>query len=296
MSLEYLIFWTRETVSNISRNRLMSLLAITTVTVGLFILGAFFLVLANLQAAVAKETHKLDIVVFLKADVTPERRKQIYDATRISQVKDLQIVPKAQVLKEVQRKWPDIPMADFADDNPLSDEIRIKLKNPEDIFAVQKYFSSIDGVLKTRRDDEPVRQLLAVNRFLMVAGFASLVILGMACLLIIHNAIRLTIFARRREIRIMELVGATAWFIRVPFLLEGIIYGIAWAVVAATVLGAVWMAAVRASSPLVGLLLPLANSGVLQQCLVLMLGAGLLFGLLGSWASLARSIGKAVHI
>src|SRR5215210_6207056 len=125
MSLEYMMFWTRETVSNIGRNRLMSLLAITTVTVGLFILGAFFLVLANLRAAVAKETHKLDIVVFLKADVTPERRKQIYEATRISQVKDLQIVPKAQVLKEVQRKWPDIPMADFADDNPLSDEIRI---------------------------------------------------------------------------------------------------------------------------------------------------------------------------
>jgi cell division transport system permease protein len=274
----------------------MSLLAITTVTVGLFILGAFFLVLANVQAAVAKETHKLDIVVFLKADITPERRRQIYEATRISQVKDLQIVPKAQVLKEVQRKWPDIPMADFAEDNPLNDEIRIKLKNPEEIFAVQKYLNGIEGVLKTRRDDEPVRQLLAVNRFLMVAGFASLVILGMACLLIIHNAIRLTIFARRREIRIMELVGATAWFIRVPFLLEGIIYGIAGAAVAATVLGAVWMAAVRTSSPLVGLLLPLANSGVLQQCLALMLGAGLLFGLLGSWASLSRSLGKAMHV
>jgi cell division transport system permease protein len=296
MFLEFLMFWTRETISNIGRNRLMSLLAITTVTVGLFILGSFFLVLANVRTTVAEETHKLDIVVFLKADITPERRKQIYEATRIPQVRDLQIVTKAQALKEVQRKWPDIPMADFAADNPLSDELRIKLKNPEEIFAVQQYLSSLDGVLKTRRDDEPVRQLLAINRFLTVAGLVSLVIMGMACLLIIHNAIRLTIFARRREIRIMELVGATAWFIRVPFLLEGIIYGIVGAVVAAAIIGGVWLAAVRTPSPLVGLLLPLANSGVLQECLALMLGAGLLFGLLGSWVSLSRSMGKAAHV
>src|SRR3712207_6740849 len=102
MLLEFLMFWTRETISNIGRNRLMSVLAITTVTVGLVILGAFFLTLTNLRAAVAKETRKLDIVVFLKADITAQRRDELLKAARIPQVAKVQFVSKTQALNEMQ--------------------------------------------------------------------------------------------------------------------------------------------------------------------------------------------------
>jgi cell division transport system permease protein len=303
MPIEFLSFWLRETISNISRNRLMSLVAITTTTVGLFILGTFFLTLANLRAAVDRETTKLDIVLFLKADLTPERRKAIYEGARIPQAQDVQFVSKEQALKEMQKKWPDIPMADFKNDNPLSDEIRIKLKkeNLSEILAVQNYLATIDGVIKSRRDDEPVKNLLRISSFLAIAGVICLLVLGMGILLIIHNAIRLTIFARRREIRIMELVGATAWFIRIPFLLEGTLYGLAGATVAATILGVLWIAIARTSSELVRMLAPLSAGGfgatsIWWQCTAIMLLAGLLFGLIGSWASLSRSLGKAAHI
>jgi cell division transport system permease protein len=303
MPIEFLSFWLRETISNIARNRLMSLVAITTTTVGLFILGTFFLTMSNLRAAVDRETTKLDIVLFLKADISEVRRKQIFEGSRVPQVDDVQFVSKGKALKEMQKKWPDIPMADFAKDNPLSDEIRIKLKKeylPE-ILKVQSYLSSIDGVLKTRRDDEAVKNLLQINSFLAIAGSICLLVLGMGILLIIHNSIRLTIFARRREIRIMEMVGATAWFIRIPFLLEGIIYGLVGAALASAILGALWLAVVRTDWQLVRMLAPLASNGiglgsVWWQCTGILLLAGLMFGLIGSWASLSRSLGKAAHI
>ena len=296
MPIEYLSFWLRETLSNVGRNRLMSLVAITTTTVGLLILGTFYLTLANLRTAVDRETHKLDIVVFLSNNISQQRRLQLYNAARMPQVKDLHIVTRDRVLLQMRRELPDIPVADFKNDNPLKDELRIKLKNPEDIIAVQSYLATLKGVDKVRRDDEVVRNLLRINRFLAISSLVATFVLGMAILLIIHNSIRLTIFARRREIRIMELVGATAWFIRVPFLLEGLVYGLAGSAIAACCLGVVWLGISRSNWPLVQLLLPLIGTDIWLKCTLVLAGAGLGFGLFGSWASLSRSLGRAAHI
>ena len=296
MPIEYLSFWLRETLSNVSRNRLMSLVAITTTTVGLLILGSFYLTLANLRAAVDRETQKLDIVVFLRNDISKERRLELYQAARIPQVSRLNIVTRDIVLKQMRKDLPDIPVEDFKNDNPLKDELRIKLKNPENIIAVQKYLASMKGVDKVRRDDEVVRNLLRINRFLAISSIVATLVLGMAILLIIHNSIRLTIFARRREIRIMELVGATSWFIRVPFLLEGIIYGLAGAAIAATCLTVAWMAVQHSNWSLLPLLLPLIGTNIWLKCTAVLTIAGAVFGFVGSWASLSRSLGRAAHI
>ncbi|MDQ3813494.1 MAG: permease-like cell division protein FtsX [Armatimonadota bacterium] len=296
MLFEYLMFWTRETLSNIGRNRLMSALAVSTVTIGLFILGAFFLALANVQTAADNLTQKLDLVVILEKDITPTRRKEIYNAAHIPQVADLQFVSKSQALKEMQRAMPKIPVSDLENDNPLGDELRIKLKNSQDIISVRNYLKSMNGVADTLSDVDLVRKLTAINHYLKIAGSVTLVVLGLAILLIIHNAIRLTIFARRREISIMELVGATSWFIRVPFLLEGILYGVLGAVAAVAVLSPLFTALARRLPEWLQPLLPLAQSDILWQCGGWMLLTGLIFGLAGSWISLSRSIGKAAHV
>ena len=290
--MESLQFWLRETLDNIARNRLMSLLAVSTVTIGLFILGAFYLSISNLQTAVSQTTQKLDIVVFLERDISPKRRLEIYNAARMPQVADLEIVMASAALKDLKKTYTDLPIDDFGKTNPLSDELRIKLKNPDDLFKVRDYLGSLQGVkdVKNQREaDEAVKRLLALNRFLTVAGLVALLILGMAILLIIHNAIRLTVFARRREIRIMQLVGATPGFIRVPFLLEGLFYGFVGALISALALGPLYLLASSNPAPLVKSLLPLAPAAVLGPCLGLMLLAGLFFGLVGSWMSLNPS-------
>lgn len=296
MTSEFFSFWTRETISNIRRNRLMSLLSISTVTIGLFILGMFYLTLNNLRALVHSQTQKLDLTLVLERDITPQRRKEIYEAARIPQVADLQFASKAQVLQQWQKEYPDIPVQDFRNNNPFGDELRIKLKDPNTILQVSKYLNGIEGVQKTREEMGPVRKLLAINWFLGVAGFVTLFVLGMAILMIIHNAIRLTVFARRREIRIMELVGATPWFIRIPFLLEGIVYGVTGAGFAAVVLCTLFFSVARLDVEIIRALWLLRDPSVLAACVAWITIAGLCFGLIGSWLSLSRSIGKAAHI
>jgi cell division transport system permease protein len=129
-----------------------------------------------------------------------------------------------------------------------------------------------------------------------VAGLIALWVLGLAILLIIHNAIRLTIFARRKEIHIMELVGATHWFIRIPFLLEGVFYGAIGAIVASLVLSPLYAGLTRALAPWAQALLPLEQAASITQCVGLMFMAGLFFGLIGSWFSLNRTWGETSHI
>jgi len=294
MLSEFLMFWLRETASNIRRNRLMSLLAITTSAVGLSILGTFYLLTNLTRATVEESTQKIDLVIFLHNDISPARSRQIFQASRIPQVKTVEFVSREQALRAIKRDFPTLPVEDLKGrDNPLSDELRLKLRNPNDVFKVRAYMSSIKGVIETRTPeaDSVVRALLAFNRFLTVAGMVALGVLGLAILLIIHNAIRLTIVARRREMRIMELVGATHTFVSVPFLCEGLIYGVSGATVAAVLLSIMHSGLIRV---LVAwrLPVPLSQGAVLGDCILLTLGAGALFGLLGSWFSLLRSSNK----
>ncbi len=288
-------FWARETISNIRRNRLMSLLAVSTVTVGLFVLGSFYLAWGSVQSTVGAQTKKLDLVVILDRNVTVERRKQLYEAARSTNLQKLTFVSKDKALRDMGHELEGIPIDDLRKDNPLGDELHLQLKNPEDIFRVRDFMASLKGVQSIRNpaEDKAVGYLLSINRLVKIAGAIAFVVLGIGILLIIHNAIRLTIFARRREIRIMELVGATSWFIRVPFLMEGLIYGLTGAVYAGGALFFLYAAAVRSGTPVLDLILPVNPMLLMWQCLGWLAVAGVFFGLAGSWLSLSRSMGKA---
>ena len=284
--MEQFQFWTREALGNVRRNRVMSLLAVSTVTIALFILGAFFLTLSNLRAAVSAQTQKLDLVVVLDKNVTAERRRQIFDAARMPQVKKLDIVMASQALERYGREM-NIPVDDLQAANPLGDELHVQLKNPDDFFAVRNYLAGIRGVESVQNSDadKAAQKLLQINRWLSIGALVALAILSAAILLIIHNAIRLTLLARRREIRIMQLVGATNGFIRVPFLLEGLFYGVAGAAIAAAALGLIYGVMMANSSPLVREILPLAPATIVGSCAALLLLAGSVFGGLGAWIS-----------
>ena len=284
--MEQLQFWGREALDNIRRNRVMSLLAISTVTIALFILGAFFLTISNLRAAVGAQTQKLDLVVVLQKGIAPARRLEIYNAARMPQVKKLDIVMASQALKKYGREL-QMPVDDLLKDNPLGDELHVELKNPDDFFAVRNYLASLQGVASVQNSDadHAAQNLLEINRLLSLGALVALAVLGLAILLIIHNAIRLTLLSRRREIRIMQLVGATNGFIRVPFLIEGLFYGVAGAGIAALGLVLVYGLCARNSTPIVSALMPLAPSAIAPACVGLLLAAGTLFGTLGAWIS-----------
>ena len=279
-------FWTREALDNVRRNRVMSLLAISTITIALFILGAFFLSISNLRAAVSAQTQKLDLIVVLEKGVTPARRKQIYNAARMPQVKKLDIVMASQALEKYGREF-EMPVDDLKQSNPLGDELHLQLRDPDDFFPVRNYMAKLQGVESVQNSaaDKAAQKLLQINRWLAIGALISLAILGVAILLIIHNAIRLTLFARRREIRIMQLVGATNGFIRVPFLLEGLFYGVVGAAVAAVVLSAIYALTSANASQLAREIMPLTPGDIIGTCAAWLLLAGTTFGALGAWIS-----------
>lgn len=284
--MQQLQFWTREALDNVRRNRVMSLLAISTVTVALFILGAFFLTLSNLRAAVSTQTQKLDLVVVLEKGVTPERRKELFDAAQMPQVKKLDIVMASQALEKYGREF-DMPIEDLKQANPLGDELHLQLHNPDDFFAVRNYLAKLQGVESVQNSDadNAAQKLLQINRWLAIGALIALAILGVAILLIIHNAIRLTLFARRREIRIMQLVGATNGFIRVPFLLEGLFYGVVGAAIAAIALSAIYALTSANASQLALEIMPLTPGAIIGTCTAWLLLVGTIFGALGAWIS-----------
>ena len=281
-------FWLREAVGNVRRNRLMSLLAISTVTLALFILGAFFLTLSNLRAAVAAQTQKLDLIVVLDKNISAHRRREIYQAARVPQVKKLDIVLASQAL-ELYGRETGTPIDDLRQNNPLGDELHVQLRDPDSFFAVRDYLARIAGVesIQNSDADNVAQNLLQINRWLAIGAAISLAILSAAILLIIHNAIRLTLLARRREIRIMQLVGATNGFIRVPFLLEGLFYGLVGAVIAAIGLTIIYGLAQSNASPLALEIMPLAPNVIVGPCAGWLLLAGTSFGALGAWISFA---------
>ena len=297
MPLEFLTFWLRETFSNLARNRLMSLLAMSTVTIGLIILGGFYLTWTQVRAMVDTQTRKLDISVILEPNISAQRRHEIFEACRISQVADVKFVSKDQALREMHRDTPGIPIDDLLKDNPLGDELRISVKDPQTIPAVRAYLNTLrgKGVVETLSEIDFVNKLLQINRMLTIFGSLALLVLGLGILAIIYNTIRLTIHARRREIRIMELVGATRGFIRVPFVLEGIVLGLAGSLIAAALLASLYSAAGNMVPPTLQLLIPLAKVDVMRRCALGMILSGLVFGFVGSSLSLERSISKVAQ-
>ena len=286
-------FWLREARANIWRNRLMSSLAISTVTIALFILGAFFLSISNLRAAVAAQTQKLDLIVVLEKGVTPQRRREIFQAARVKQVKKLDIVMASQALEKYGREFK-MPIDDLKEANPLGDELHVKLRNSDDFFAIRNYLAKIKGVASVQNSDadKAARKLLEIKRWLGIGALVSLALLSAAILLIIHNAIRLTLFARRREIRIMQLVGATNGFIRVPFLLEGLFYGVVGATLAASGLATIYGVTSANASQLTREITPLAPLAIVAACAAWLLLAGATFGALGAWLSFQSGSGE----
>ena len=129
----------------------------------------------------------------------------------------------------------------------------------------------------------------------MLEAVVALLVLGLGILAIIYNTIRLTVHARSREIRIMELVGATRGFIRVPFVLEGILLGLAGSILAAVLLASFYTAAENMIPEAIQRLIPIAKVDVMRRCVTGMVLSGFAFGLFGSIFSLERSISKVAQ-
>jgi len=226
MKLSMVEFQLQQTWQAIRRNGLMSLAASSNMTVALAVLSAFFLASYNLQHMAALEARKASITVEVAPDADPgEIERRLLGDERVKQTL---YVTADEALQDLAKRygWDFQSLKELG--NPLPDSIVVTVHDPQDIAAVAADAARIEGVPEggVRYGGQVTDKLLVLARGIRTSGLVLAVLMGFGTLLIVSTTIRLTIYARRREIRIMQLVGATNWFIRLPFLVEGAFHGV----------------------------------------------------------------------
>jgi len=297
MSLRSIEFHFVEAMTNIRRNGLMSISAVTNSAACLFVLGAFLVGwwnLARLHQRVASETR---VLVFMRSGVGVDKAEAaaVALAERLPRViKSYKIVTPEEGLNRVCQSLGIQPDEALRKRNPVPASIEIELARPQEYGVVVEAASDSELVDEVRAGQKVLENLMALKRLGMAVGAALVFLLGAAALLTISNTIRLTIYARRREIDIMQLVGATQSFIRAPFTLEGMFHGVAGATVGGAILIAsyvnlrLWVTSDQSLLPFLESLLSVGTVSDLALCWGVLLAAGAAFGAMGSWLSVTR--------
>jgi cell division transport system permease protein len=291
MKFSNLGFFLREAFKNLRLNLLMSVTAVTTTAVCVLILGVAMLVSAHVEGVIRNVGQDVTITAFFPENASQETMdKALSSVQSYPEVSESTYVSKEEALerfKETFADQPDIAQGISSDVLPAS--IEVQLNDSRDSNAVADKLRA-EGF----QDDEISYPQQTVDRLNQITGYiiwslriATLLFL-VASILLIFNAIRLSIFARRKEIEVMKLVGASDSFVRTPFLLEGLVQGLIGAALAALVV--VWMNAAFVGWAHENLPFFPISSNAVNTLLVLLvlLTVGVAIGIAGSFFSVRR--------
>jgi cell division transport system permease protein len=239
-------FFLAEAWRSIRANAAVSVAATVTVLIAVFILGAFIPSFLYVQSTVDSQKEKVDIDAFIADTATVPQveglRTQLAALQTQGQIREFSYVSKDDALTELRGRLKDPSILEELPSNPLPAKFNIKPTDPDNAQAIIDQIAdsaAIDPELGISYGKETADRLLSVARFIQWAGLGLITILLVASILLIGNTIRLSIFARRREVEVMKLVGATNWFIRWPFVIEGVICGLIGAILSVALLWAV---------------------------------------------------------
>ncbi|WP_027356286.1 permease-like cell division protein FtsX [Desulfofundulus thermocisternus] len=291
MGIRTIAYYFREAFLSIFRNGWLSLAAAATVAISLVILGCSLLVVVNTDRLADQLESSVEISAFLKDGLEQEEIRELNDKIRfLPGVVEVQFVPKEEALQEMRRSFgsrQDI-LDGLEDDNPLPDTFRVKTRRADQVVEVARKISSLDGVEDVRYGQGLVERLVVVTRWIRVVGVGAMILVGAAAIFLISTTIRLSVFARRREIGIMKYLGATNWFVRFPFLIEGMVLGLLGSLLAAALVYTGYLSLVEHMARAMPFI-PLVSDGqVIFRLLAGLVGLGLCIGALGSTISIHR--------
>src|SRR3954454_24261062 len=252
------IFFLKESLRALKRNAAPSLAAFATVLITTLVLGVFIPVVRAATAKTNEVRNKIELEVFITPDATKGEERELGNMIRdIQHVDGTQYVSKAEALRILRKRLGN--RSDITNDlpgNPLPASYRIKLDDPKNAGLVKNSLEpraangeprpispAIDEIKD--REDDTAKILSATSTIKLIMAILAALLIS-ASVLLVANTIRLSIFARRREVEVMRLVGATNWFIRWPFVIEGLIVGFLGALVATLLL---WLAKVTVVDP-----------------------------------------------
>jgi cell division transport system permease protein len=223
-------YFARETLISLRRNLLMTLAGIITVTVSLSVLGTALLVSRLVDHGTAKWKHGVKFEIFMNVDASQNQitavQAGVDDAVKAHRIRSYQYVNKdeaLQLFKKLTQSDPSVSEGVGADALPAS--FRVAPIKAELTKSLAQQFEALPGVYKVVTPERALKSILSVTNWIRRAFTIAFALLLAAALFLIVNTVRLATFARRREIEVMKLVGASNWFVRIPFLAEGLVQG-----------------------------------------------------------------------
>lgn len=280
-------YFLRESATNLRRNKLMTAAAVLTAAIALVLLGGVMLIGDLVQGFTGELEERVEVQVFLTEEITEDQQDGIRDTlTDLEVVGDVDYVSKAEAFEEWKERYANEPvLVENVDEETLPASFRVAMEDPERVDVIRSKLGGNPAVEEIVDQRETVEKLLNVTGLLRTFSAVMVVVLFVAAVLLIANTIQLAIYARRQEIEIMKLVGATNWFVRVPFMVEGLVEGLAGAVIALVLL-AVGKSFVQGALPVFIPTGELASTDPVRMAWLLFLGMAI--GVLGSAVALRR--------
>lgn len=294
-------YFFREAGTSFKRNWVMSLGAIITIFLSLLLIGASFMMSSVINSVISNVESKVSIQIFLKDDAATQQIELLQRQLATDPlVKSVNFTSKEQALSNFKKSMTQSPeVVDNFEGNPLPASLDVELKDARSVEKVVATIKASDAFKKTcDRPEDPekslkygqqiVKKLFSFTRVVRIVGLIFVIMLAVVALIFINNTIRLAIYARRQEIAIERLVGASNWFIRAPFMLEGIFQALVGAALAiASLLAIQFLVVPKIQTAISFMKFSLPSSTMWGISLVLIV-ASCIIGAFGSWLSMRK--------
>jgi cell division transport system permease protein len=291
MALRILWRWWREAFVSLFRNGWLAASATGMVLVSLFLLGFVSLFALNAAHFSRLVENQVEVAVFLQDNLASDLVRQLgRELRQIKGVAQVSFVSKEEALAKLKRDLGDKSgLLSGLEENPLPDSFRLRPKDAAAVPLIAKEAAALPGVEKVRYGEGVVEKLVKITNSVRLAALVLVALFGLAAVFLIVTTIRLSILSRQEEIGIMKLLGATNWFIRGPFILEGLIIGASGALLATAILYWGYTALVgQVEQAALIFFQPVTEKAVLLPVFGAIFGAGLILGALSSALSVHR--------
>ena len=288
----------REMWASFRRNLTLTVAAILTSAIALLLVGATFLIQRAFDNLLVQWRGDVEMIVFVRSDATPEQisliDQTIKAAPTIIDVEELRYLDKTQSYEEAKRIFVGDPvtLSLLTPDNiPSQFKVVPITQDPELVRSLSEQYRSLPGVQDVALAEDEFQVISTLSRFVRTVTLVMSLVLLVVAVGLIWNTIRTAMFARRREIEVMKLVGATNWFIRVPFMLEGLLHGLLGGIASCGglwALNSAWTNGVAGFKPGTGISSLVVPSSYLTGVMLMILAIGALVGAVGSAIAASR--------
>lgn len=285
-----MLFYIKEAFLSTKKNGIMSIGTMISLTATLFIVGLFLLISLNIHLFMNNIESQLMAIAYLESDLSEnEIRELVQNISELEGVNEASYISKEEAFKKLKNDLAEHEeILSGIQENPLPPSIEILVQDSSFLEEIALQLDQYEGIEEINYGGQLTENLIVLFQFIRKSGLLMIAILVFISILIMVSVIKISVHSRQKEIEIMTLVGATSWFIRWPFIIEGFLKGFLSAILAVLVLGKTYfyyLDKVRKILPFISILM---DQGVLLEVAAMMVGLGILIGVFGSILSLRK--------